>query len=346
MEMRKTKKLTYAVNTVILLLVLGLLGFFYMVDAPFLIYFSIPTIGIYLLGYYLISCERLDEYVWIVYIWLTTYMGVTTVCLGYGYGFHLYCFSMIPVMFVSEYFSHRLGRKGLKALPVSLGVAFFYLLCTGYVAYFGPIYVRDQKFAALFWISNALIVFGFLIFYVNYMLNMVINSEQKLREMAQMDRLTKLYNRHYVISRLEAMPAEAIGFLAMVDIDDFKKINDTYGHSAGDAVLCAVADKMREVCGQYNVARWGGEEFLIFAFGEQADESEIVRRLPETAEELRRKIAESSVPFDGRELKVTVTIGVAIREPGQTTDKWVQEADRKLYVGKKTGKNKVISDND
>ena len=145
MDLFKTQKLTFVVNTVILMLVIGLACFFYMVDAPFLVYFSIPTACVYLIGYYLIAKTLLHVYVWMVYLWLTSYMCITTVCLGYAYGFHLYCFSMIPVMFASEYLAYKLERRSLSALYVSACVAFFYLLSTGYVALFGPIYQRDQK---------------------------------------------------------------------------------------------------------------------------------------------------------------------------------------------------------
>ena len=348
----KAKKMTYAVNTVILLLVFGLMAFFHMVDAPFLTYFSIPTAGVYVLGYYLIHKERLDAYVWMVYLWLTFYMGISTVFLGYAYGFHLYCFSMIPVMFVTEYLSIRINREGekqksLKARPVSLFIALFYLICTGYVAYFGPIYVREQSYAALFWISNALIVFGFLIFYTDYMLRMVVQSEDKLRDMAQVDRLTGLYNRHYVINRLENLPEEAQGFLAMADIDNFKKINDTYGHNAGDAILRAIADKMRELCTGCELARWGGEEFLIFVVsvagsGNDAEKASVKDGV-DLMERLRKKIEAEPITFDDQWINVTITVGVEERKRGCSIDEWVQEADKKLYLGKTTGKNKVIA---
>ncbi len=101
---------------------------------------SIPTICIYLFGYLLIHKGRLDIYVWTVYLWITLYMGLTTVCLGYGFGFHLYCMSMIPVMYVTEYLAYKLERRSLKALYVCSAVCVIYMVYTGYVSYYGPIY--------------------------------------------------------------------------------------------------------------------------------------------------------------------------------------------------------------
>ena len=338
MEVSAVKKIALAVNTVILFLVFGLAAFFIFIKVPFLVAFSVPTACIYLVGYYLIIRDKLDFYVWMIYCWLTLYMGMTTLCLGYGYGFHLYCFSMIPVMFVTEYIAYKLGRRSMKALPVSIVIAVFYILCTGYVAYFGPIYERDQKSAAFFWIFNALIVFGFLIYYTKYLIKSVIGSEEKLKQAAFIDRLTGLYNRHYMFDRLMALSSEnSVCMLAMTDIDNFKRINDTYGHNAGDIVLQSVSERMRKVCTDCEIARWGGEEFLI-----------ISKQPPDKAaamlENLRLSVESSPVRYEGTDISVTVTIGAAPHTAAQDVDEWVETADNRLYYGKNHGKNQVVAE--
>lgn len=336
MSMAAAKKMTYGVNTVILFLVFGLGYFFCRVNAPFLIYFSIPTVVVYLVGYYLIAKELLHIYVWLVYIWITLYMSMATVCLGYSYGFHLYCFSMIPVMYATEYMAYKLERRSLRALYVSFGIEAVYLICTGYVSVVGPIYERDQELAAFFWIFNAIIVFGFLIFYINYLIKMVISSEEKLREMAQVDRLTKLYNRHYMINRLdEASSNSETDFIAMADIDKFKNINDTYGHAAGDEVLRVIANTMKSICSDCDIARWGGEEFLFY--------SEKCKNGKELMEKLRKKIETTPVSWEDGEIPVTITIGISMRKKNQSVDDWIKDADEKLYYGKNNGRNRVVT---
>ena len=225
MELKSIKKLSLTVNTVILIMVFGLMFFFHLCNVTFLVYFSIPTSMIYVIGYCLIHKNKLNIYVWLVFFWLTFYMGVTTICLGYDYGFHLYCFSMIPTMFVAEYMSYKLKKRSLWAFNVSILIAFFYLICTGYVASFGPVYEVNSKTAsAFFWIFNAMTVFGFLIFYSKYLIYSIIKSEEKLSEIAHSDRLTQLYNRHYMLQQLEAVcEMDKDCFLAMADIDFFKK---------------------------------------------------------------------------------------------------------------------------
>ena len=336
MEYSTVKKFAAVVNTVILALVLGLMYFFHMCDVSFLVYFSIPTALVYVIGYVLIHKNHLTLYVTFIYMWITLYMGVTTVCLGYGYGFHLYCFSMIPITFVTEYMSYRLKTRGMKAVPASLFIGLTYIICTGYVSYFGPIYERDQKIAAFFWIFNALIVLSFLIYYSNYLIRTIISSEEQLREIAHIDRLTRLYNRHYMLSCLEALPEGATDrMLAMADIDNFKKINDTYGHNAGDEVLKTVSDIMKSECRGCEIARWGGEEFLILS-------PEGVSAGREMLENMRRCIEKKPVEVNGQTINVTVTVGMGFRKSGQNIDSWIQSVDEKLYYGKNNGKNRVI----
>ena len=335
MEERRIRKIAFGINTVILAMVFGLMAFFKLCDVGFLVYFSIPTSFIYIVGYFLIAKHKMLMYVRMVFSWLTLYMCVTTVCLGYAYGFHLYCFSMIPISFITEYMAYKMHTNSIKAMYFSVGVTVLYLLSTGYVAYFGAVYQRDQKYAAVFWLFNAVTVLGFLTFYTNYLVRTIINSEEKLRQIALYDRLTGLYNRHYMTGFLGKTEEESRAHLAMADIDDFKKINDIYGHNAGDHVLKTVSEKMKSCCGGCTVSRWGGEEFLIFIPASETDPEGLI-------EGLRSSIASENVCYDGSEIAVTITAGIASRQQGQSIDKWIQSADSRLYEGKHSGKNRVV----
>ena len=336
MQLNNIRKIANTINSVILIMVFGLMGFFKMCDVDFLVYFSIPTAMVYIIGYILINKGMLTAYVRMVYFWLTFYMCVTTVCLGYTYGFHLYCFSMIPIAFVTEYMAYKLGTKGTKAMYMSIAISIMYIFCTGYVGIYGPVFYRDQKYAAFFWMFNAAIVFFFLIFYSSYLINMIITSEEKLKEIAHKDRLTKLYNRHYMIDHLESLPdGPDAGYLAMADIDNFKKINDVYGHNAGDLILKTVAEKLNGFCSGSVTSRWGGEEFLIYL---PADGHDVLAVLDKVREEISKNV----VHFEDKDISVTVTIGLYRRRDGQTIDEWVQQVDKNLYIGKNNGKNKVV----
>lgn len=127
-----------------------------------------------------------------------------------------------------------------------------------------------------------------------------------------------------------------ISFL-FFDIDHFKKINDTYGHAVGDIVLQKVAEILRKNLRVGDiVARWGGEEFVAILLGSHEKESEV------KAEELRKKV-EHLVLDDPKELKITISIGVAEFEEGKTFEDMVKHADEALYRAKETGRNKVVT---
>ena len=328
--MEEIKKLTYSINTVILLLVFGLAGFFALCHATFLIWFSIPTAMVYLVGYYLIRTERLAFYVRLVYFWITLYMCITTICLGYRFGFHLYCLSMIPIIFYTEYMAKKLGRQNINTILVSGIIVVCYLISTGYASYVEPIYDIDSKIAGIFWVF-------FLIFYSGVMLKMITASENQLTDMAHTDRLTGLYNRHFMITKLETtLKDDKPHFIAMADIDHFKKINDTYGHNTGDYVLENVAKIMKDVCKDCEISRWGGEEFVILSDGE-ADKDGVA-----LLEKLRKAIESEDFFFEDQHIKVTITAGIASANDHTSVDLWVNDADEKLYFGKNNGRNRVV----
>ena len=160
-------------------------------------------------------------------------------------------------------------------------------------------------------------------------------SEEKLKEMSYADRLTGLYNRHFMMEELSDLSRCNTGdALAMIDIDNFKKINDVYGHNAGDYVLKKLADIMRVSCHDQIVSRWGGEEFLILL----KDMTDVYEHL----ETLRKAVESSEFVYEDRKIDVTITIGYAMKKDTASLDEWIRKADEKLYYGKNNGKNVVI----
>lgn len=334
MDNVKAQKLSYIVNTVLLLMVLGLWAFFYMCKARFLVYFSIPTTCVYLVNYILIKTRKLDIFVWLTYFWIVLYMGVTTVCLGFNMGFHLYSMSLILVLFCTDYMAYKLKASPTRVLLISIGIALVYICSTTVAIWNGPIYETEKIYNIVMLVSNAITVFSFIIIYTKILLNMVISSEKQLLHMALYDNLTGLYNRHYMMDSLKEQSNYANSWIAIMDIDNFKKINDVYGHNAGDYVLNELAKILTTVGEGCTIARWGGEEFLILG----SDMSEDISVL----EQLRNKVAEKPIVFEESPIAVTVTIGVSVYNNFVSVDKWIQDADQKLYFGKNNGKNRVV----
>jgi diguanylate cyclase (GGDEF)-like protein len=168
----------------------------------------------------------------------------------------------------------------------------------------------------------------------------IVELEEKLRRQATLDALTGLLNRGAIMDRLATEMERAVRdnhplCIAMVDLDHFKKLNDTYGHSAGDTALCEAAKKMNSILRPYDaVGRYGGEEFIV-----------VFPRCDETiamsiAERIRSAIAQPII-IETQQISVTASIGVARVTGSRTADVVMRAADYALFRAKQTGRNRV-----
>lgn len=170
-----------------------------------------------------------------------------------------------------------------------------------------------------------------------------VNMQRSLRNLIVKDSLTDLYNRRYCNQNLKNISEQYIKTgepytLAIADIDFFKKVNDTYGHIAGDEVLVSVAQSMKKsMAGKGFAARWGGEEFLLVYTG--CDMETTLTYLEMLVEAIR----EMRVEYDDKAIKITISIGVATGN-GDSVDKVLCTADDRLYHAKKEGRDRVVSD--
>lgn len=163
-------------------------------------------------------------------------------------------------------------------------------------------------------------------------------SNSRLEHLAHTDPLTQCWNRHRIEQVMDAGldAASRQGrhlALLMFDIDDFKRVNDTYGHEMGDEVLRELADTARgRLRSGDRLGRWGGEEFIVIANDTELDQA------IELAKRLCHDIASRPIEPVGR---ITVSIGVAAWQPGDTRRQLVERADNGMYLAKRSGKNCV-----
>lgn len=159
-------------------------------------------------------------------------------------------------------------------------------------------------------------------------------------DMARKDALTGLLNRRVIEQQMEGINASSSSvYVVMADIDHFKSVNDRFGHNVGDRVIKAIGGQMRESMGPATVGRWGGEEFIAIIEGD----AEQVRKLcDDTRSDIaarRWKVRETDEPMGS----VTVSMGFAKFEPGQTAEEVIAAADALLYKAKHNGRNRVES---
>jgi diguanylate cyclase (GGDEF)-like protein len=192
--------------------------------------------------------------------------------------------------------------------------------------------------------------FAFMGGYVNRLRNRLSDTNHRLaeavgriEEIANYDMLTSVFNRRYLLGTLEREQSRSkrLGTalsLCMFDIDYFKSVNDNYGHATGDLVLKHFAVlSSKGLRGSDVFGRYGGEEFLLVLPDTDLKGATVVaERVRARAEELVRP----DIPAD---LHITVTIGVACLEPGESVSALIERADRALYDGKKAGRNRVVA---
>ena len=174
----------------------------------------------------------------------------------------------------------------------------------------------------------------------------LVVKNRLLSEVSTRDALTGLYNRWFVMEKIDSEINRALRHgspmsLLMLDIDHFKRINDTWGHSAGDQVLQAIGQLLRDSCRVYDVpGRYGGEEFCIVLPETKPGNTSVV------AERIRRRLEATELACGDGSVVVTASIGIAGMEAADSAEilspaALVDRADRALYSAKSRGRNRV-----
>jgi diguanylate cyclase (GGDEF)-like protein len=167
--------------------------------------------------------------------------------------------------------------------------------------------------------------------------------QKQMYESALRDGLTKAFNKKYFTDRLESEFTFASRHgtplaLALFDIDHFKKVNDTYGHQAGDHVLTEMAVLLSATLRAEDVfARYGGEEFAVICRGSDSNQARVV------GERLRKSVEGYKFVFEGHHIPITISVGVAVLPDPEVRDAndVVALADKALYASKHAGRNRV-----
>ncbi|MGL1956679.1 MAG: diguanylate cyclase [Colwellia sp.] len=167
-----------------------------------------------------------------------------------------------------------------------------------------------------------------------------LNNIAKIQHAANTDYLTELANRrsffHHAESRITEYVKRNVPYcLAMIDIDFFKNVNDSYGHDAGDQLLKVLALYLRKHFGSGLTARLGGEEFSVLIHG--LDDDQLYNKV----DDFRRDISVSSLPAGDTQISITISIGIVLSSNEPLT-KQMNEADNALYLAKEHGRNQVV----
>jgi two-component system cell cycle response regulator len=164
----------------------------------------------------------------------------------------------------------------------------------------------------------------------------------ELERLASYDPLSGLLNRRTLFHRIDVEIERAVrlGFPLtgmMIDIDHFKRVNDNFGHQCGDMIIREIGARLSKSLRKYDYAgRYGGEEFYVLFPNTSSETARLI------AERFRREMEESSFVFGSETMYVTVSVGIAQYNPGETPDKWISRADAAMYRAKQRGRNQVV----
>jgi len=193
---------------------------------------------------------------------------------------------------------------------------------------------------AVFGIITTLLLLGLIYYFMSRLIKRLDEARQTIEKIAITDQLTEVFNRRHIMSRFEE-EFEKVKRLnknvscIMADIDNFKSINDSYGHLVGDQVLKAISHRIRNTIRAYDIlGRYGGEEFLIIMPDTKLEDASGL------AERIRTRVKEETI----NNATVTLSLGVVcIQEGDRSLDDIIRRADQNLYRAKKDGKDRVVS---
>lgn len=347
MQMTTRQKYHALIGSIVSVHVLLLFVFYIFHVMPMFI-FNIFSVLTYVFCFWLMHGDR-EHYLAIYIITdieVILHSFAASICVGWQFGFAQYIIAMVPVGF---YICYMLELKRYKFTIATLSAVFSavaFLTCK-FISFIGePIVILDNIVLELvLYVFNALCAFTFLIlFSLVFIFEIKLSSNQLkhqnaiLDKLASTDPLTGLYNRRSMdIFLSQAVETESNFALIMCDIDDFKKVNDTYGHDLGDVVLKGVASITAEQVKEKGyVCRWGGEEILILL--NNASEENTFR----IAENIRRNVANQMFDLNEKWIHCSLTLGIAFHHSDEAVEETITRADYKLYRGKRSGKNVVI----
>jgi diguanylate cyclase (GGDEF)-like protein len=302
------------------------------------IYYNIVSITIYTSSVFLLRKRKYTLVNLLIAIEVLSYTLISTYFLGIDSYLLSYYLLVIIMQVMIPYGKVRM-RIGM------IVVASMCSLVSIWMEYSStPVLIFSDYFHRLFTISNVcLMMIGTVTeLYIGNLLKQIISSLNKKRmeelaSQANTDPLTGLYNRRYADLMFEKIVLrDATYCVGMMDIDDFKNVNDTYGHACGDTVLRFLSDfLLKSLRRSDTLFRWGGEEFLVLLKDANLETSKII------LDKIRMELANTDIETDKCAVHISVTFGVAEFDPEHPYES-IAESDRKLYQGKKSGKNVVV----
>jgi diguanylate cyclase (GGDEF)-like protein len=351
----------FALNRFLIIFHIALIVYFLILKVYVMALPCAAAVVLYVFGYRLINQSKRDAYFKMVFYGLWLISACLSCGMGQDYGFWMCMLALMLPMALSIYTDNHdlMIERGIFVCKFKKPEKILIPLVTAAVFFVMMIFRRkvNMDIRSMYALEEAVIervtfclnacgVVAFIFGYIRLFVTYVEKNEDMLKQKADYDELTGLYNRNRLRFLLdhdfETVNNGGTSFgVAIMDIDDFKKINDNYGHNAGDYVLkhlSGVVENIVKKCeGQIVAGRWGGEEFLVIYLGDNKEDFFML------LEYIRGLVNDADFLYERNRIKVSITIGMALFNGEQSVDDLVNNADMKLYDGKHNGKNQVMA---
>lgn len=334
---------------------LTFLVIFIIIQLYTMVIFNVFSVALYICMGMICKRERFAQraYGWIsaMYFEICIHSFMCTLFLGMDTCFFLYTMMTTPVVLYYLFLTceNDVFKRGTILFSLcSLGfltaaMLFDHFFMPFYYVFRRPLTLDESDLMRTINIAfNIVLLFGFsclFILEIHNLIGRLNETNDRLNYTATHDALTGLYNRYSLNGALAALKTAGRPFcIVMGDLDDFKKINDTFGHECGDIVLKSVAEVIMRNVGRGNLAcRWGGEEMLMIMYGTEMDCFHAVNRI-------KSEIGSLGITHEGRPVNVSMTFGFASsgEEMSPDIDAMLSTVDKRLYKGKASGKNVII----
>lgn len=332
---KKAKIMALFINMCFLLIHILMLYVFSINNVTPMVRFNIFSIIFYIVMLFFIKFDFLLFFNVATYVEVLIHMTLAIIYTGWDNGFQITLIGMNALAFFAEYIGRTVTGRYIPAAPLGILGMIFYLGSYILTSQYPVVYELSESSTFFLQIVWGLVVFILLIACLQGFTLLSFHSERMLAIAVTKDKLTELPNRYHVAKHEKEYLSED-RWIALADIDDFKKINDTYGHNYGDFVLIKLAELMQKEIHGAEICRWGGEEFLIIGRGTD------INKAYENLEAFRKTIEEFTFSDSGIDVKLTITIGLAEFKEGVSMTEWINTADKKLYAGKYGGKNRIV----
>ena len=308
---------------------------------------NIGSVLTYVVCVFLCRADYLLPVYWAILIEVSTYAIVSIYFIGLGGGSHYFLFSIVPIIIYLGFFLFSRKKKWIVALSLFVDFLVFALSYIIFAERKPVIEISETASAFLTIFSGSAMFFSIVFYNTLYIYRSrreVTTLEQENEQLsadANSDTLTDLLNRRGFLPLLEALMnkgGDQHFCIAFLDIDDFKKVNDTFGHDCGDEVLRHISYLIRKETHGHDVCRWGGEEIIILL--KDMD----MRNARLRMEALRGSVETTPTAFFSQRIPATITIGLVENAPSfKNPEEIIKAADERMYYGKQHGKNILIS---